>query len=491
MALLKKFASETVFYGLGSVLPRVLLFAMTPFLTRYFDTSEYGIHAVMYSFTALLLVFFTYGMETALFRFGSLEGELDKVFTTAAISLLITTIFFVGLLFVFSNQIAAFLEYPDDGRYVRWFAMITGLDALAALPFAKLRLENRPIRFAIIKILNVAIQIILILFLLAGCPFLIDNGVEWVSNFYSDDKKLDFVFLANLVASGVVFLVLFRNFFNFKWEFDSQLWRKMLNYSLPLIVVGVASVINRQLDRIFLQKWLVEEDATNLTGIYAANVKLAVLMSLFITAFNYAAEPFFFKNKDRKDSRDIYAKLGQAFSIVGSLVFLGIMLYIDLIQVLIGKDFRSGLGVVPILLLAYFGLGLFYNFSIWYKLTDRTRIGAWISIAGASITVLINYFFIPTEGIMAPAYAALACYIFMATVSYFIGKKYYPIDYPIGRMLGYIFTAVGFYLLSTWIRPFLDENILKILSVNTLLFLSYLGGFYLIEKKQIKELMNA
>jgi len=490
MAILKKFAGETVFYGIGSVLPRVLLFAMTPFLTRYFDTSEYGIHAVMYSFTALLLVFFTYGMETALFRFGSKESELNKVFSTAAISLLVTTIFFVGLLFLFADPIAAFLEYPDDGRYVRWFALITGLDSLAALPFAKLRLENRPIRFAIIKLLNVAIQIILILFLLAGCPFLIEHGVDWVSNFYSEDKKLDFVFLANLVASGTVFLVLFKDFFSFKWEFDSQLWRKMLNYSLPLIVVGLASVINRQLDRIFLQKWL-EIDATELTGIYTANVKLAVLMSLLITAFNYAAEPFFFKNRDRKDSRDIYAKLGQAFSIVGSFVFLGIMLYIDLIQILIGKDFRSGLEVVPVLLLAYFGLGLFYNFSIWYKLTDRTRIGAWISIAGASITVLINYIFIPTEGIMAPAYAALACYIFMATVSYFIGKKYYPIDYPIGRMLMYIFVAVSVYILSTLIRPYLDENLLLILVVNTLLFLGYLGGFYFMEKKQIEILLKS
>ena len=490
MSILKKFAGETVIYGVGSILPRILFVALTPLLTNIFGTGEYGVHAVMYAFAALLLVFFTYGMETALFRFGSKEGQLNIAFSTAAISLLCSTILIVPLLIFFSEHIAIFLEEPDGGKFVRWFVLIVAFDALAALPFAKLRLENRPIRFASIKILNVIIQLGLIFFFLLACPYLIENGMAWLKNFYSKETRLDLVFLANLVASIIVFLFLAKDFFSFKWEFDRELWKKMLLYALPLIMVGFASVVTRQLDRIFLTKWL-PYNANQLTGIYSAGVKIAVLMSLFITAFNYAAEPFFFKNSDRKDSRHIYAKLGQAFSIVGSLGFLGIMLYIDIIQILIGKDFRSGLQVVPVLLLAYFGLGLFYNFSIWYKLTDRTKIGAWISIAGASITVLINYIFIPTVGIMAPAYAALSCYIFMATVSYFIGKKYYPIDYPIGRMLMYIFTAIGVYLVSTFIRPYLDENILKILFVNTLLFLSYVGGLYLIEKNQLKELLKA
>ncbi len=490
MALLKKFAGETVIYGVGSILPRVLFLVMTPLLTNTLDTGEYGDLSVMYAFAALLLVFFTYGMETGLFRFGSKDGQLKTVFSTAAISLLCSTLFLVPLLIFFSENIAVLLEKPNYGKFVRWFILIVAFDALAALPFAKLRLENRPIRFASIKILNVLIQLVLICFFLLLCPYLIDNGVDWINNIYSKEIRLDLVFLANLIASIVVFLFLAKDFFSFKWEFDRALWKRMLIYALPLILVGFASVVTRQMDRIFLTKWL-PQNAEELTGIYSAGVKIAVLMSLFITAFNYAAEPFFFKNKNRKDSRDIYAKLGQAFAIVGSLGFLGILLYIDWIQILIGKDFREGLEVVPVLLLAYFGLGLFYNFSIWYKLTDRTRIGAWISMTGASITILINYIFIPTEGIMAPAYAALACYIFMATVSYLIGKKYYPIDYPIGRMLMYIFTAVGVYLLSTWIRPYLDENLIKILVVNTLLFLSYLGGLYLLEKDQLKELLKA
>lgn len=489
MSLLKKFAGETMIYGLGSVLPRVLLFALTPILTRILGEGEYGNHAVMYAFAALSLVFFTYGMETALFRFGSKDGQLNKVFSTAAISLLMTTIILVGVLLFFSDSIAVFLEQEGQERFIRWFIYITAFDALAALPFAKLRLENRPIRFAVIKILSVLINISIILFFLLVCPFLIENGFDWFATIYEDGKQLDYVFIANLVASALVFLILFRNFFSFNWEFDFQLWKKMLAYSWPLILVGFAGVVNRQLDRIFLIKWL-PGNADYLTGIYNASVKIAVLMSLFITAFNYAAEPFFFKNANRADAKPIYAQIGHAFAIVGSLVFLGIMLYMDLVQLLLGKNFRAGLEIVPILLLAYFFLGLFYNFSIWYKLTDRTKIGAWISIGGALVTIVINYLFIPTLGIKAPAYAALTCFVFMATTSYFIGKKYYPIDYPIGKMLAYIFIAMGVFHLSEIIRPFLDDNIFKILFVNTLLFIGYLGGFYLFEKKTLRKLMG-
>ena len=481
MSLLKKFAGETVIYGLGSILPRVLLFALTPILTRILGEGEYGELGVMYAFAALLLVFFTYGMETALFRFGSKDGQLNKVFSTAAISLLGTTILFGGALLFFSDSVANFLEQDGQERFIRWFIYITAFDALAALPFAKLRLENRPIRFAVIKIVSVLINISIILFFLLLCPFLVENDFEWVTTIYEKGKQLDYVFIANLVASASVFLILFRKFFSFKWEFDFELWKKMLAYSWPLILVGFAGVVNRQLDRIFLVK-LLPVNAAALTGVYNANVKIAVLMSLFITAFNYAAEPFFFKNANRADAKPIYAQIGHAFSIVGSLVFLGIMLYMDLVQLILGKNFRSGIEVVPILLVAYFFLGLFYNFSIWYKLTDRTKIGAWISIGGALVTILINYLFIPTLGIKAPAFAALACFAFMATVSYFIGKKYYPIDYPIGKMLTYIIVAVAVFGLSEIIRPYLGENIFKILFVNTLLFMGYLGGFYLKEK---------
>ena len=484
MALLKKFASETVIYGIGSILPRVLTFLLTPYFTRRLGQGEFGNHGVMYAFAALLIVFFTYGMETALFRFGSKEGQLSKVFSTAAISLLGTTILLGTGLYIFSDAIAAFLNEPNRGNFVRWFILIASFDALAALPFAKLRLENRPVRFASLKILNVAILLAITFFMIEACPFLIENGYTWFENIYSIEKRLDYTFLANLIASGCILLIMLREFKDVKLKFDFEIWKTMLTYSLPLIVVGLASVINRQLDRIFLKKLLPFDidTATEMTGIYNAGVKVAVLMSLFITAFNYAAEPFFFKNADRKDAKEQYAQIAQAFAIVGSLVFLGILFYRDLVQLILGKDFREGMVVVPVLLLAYFFLGLFYNFSIWYKLKDKTNIGAWISVVGASITVVLNFILIPKLGIVGPAWAALSCYVFMALVSFIIGKKYYPIDYPIGRILIYIFTAVGLYFVSEMIRLNLNEDIVSILLVNTALLGVYLVGLFFMEK---------
>jgi len=478
--MLKKFAGEAVIYGIGSVLPKVLQFAMTPWLTyRVFSTGEYGDMNIMYAFAAFLLIIFTYGMETTLFRFGSEKGQKDIVFSTAAISLLISTLIFVSILFVFSDSIAGFLEQPNGGKFVQLFALITAFDSLAALFFARLRLENRPKRFAFFKILNVVFFILLILFFIEICPILIENGNSFFEKIYSNDSHLDLYFWSNVGASALVFLLLAKDFFKFEWKFDFTLWKRMMLYAMPLILVGMSGVINRQLDRIFLAKWLPDpETASSLTGIYGAGVKVAVLMSLFITAFNYAAEPFFFRNANRDDAKPIYAKIAHAFSIVGSVAFLGIVLYIDLVQILIGKDFRDGLVVVPYLLLAYFALGLFYNFSIWYKLKDKTHIGAWIAIAGAIITIGINYFFIPKIGIMAPAYAGLICYFFMAATSYIIGKKHYPIDYPIGKMLTYILIAVGIYALSEWIRPQLGGDVWKTLGVNTLLMFTFLGGIY-------------
>ncbi|MEM6965071.1 MAG: oligosaccharide flippase family protein [Bacteroidota bacterium] len=481
MALLKKFAGETVIYGLGSVLPRVLIFSLTPYLTSVFGTGEYGTQGVMFAFAAFLMVFFTYGMETTLFRFGSEVGQKDKVFSTAAISLLVTSVIFVSVLFFFSQEVANFLNEPEGAKFVKWFALISAFDALAALFFARLRLESRAVRFAVIKILNVLINISLLIFFLEGCPYLIKNGYSFFSKIYTGDNRLDLFFSANVMASAAVFLILFKDFFKYKWQFDVALWQRMLRYASPLILVGLAGVINRQLDRIFLKKWLLV-DVDNLVGIYNANVKLAVLMSLFITAFNYAAEPFFFKNATREDSKQVYAQIAQAFSVVGSLAFLGIMLYLDIFKYLIDDAYWEGLQVVPFLLLAYFGLGLFYNFSIWYKLKDQTRIGAWISIGGAVVTVLINYIFIPTEEIMAPAYAALTCYTLMALASYFIGKKYYPIDYPIGKMLSYIILAIGIYYLSTVIRPNFVNDFWKIMGVNTLLLILYLGVLTVMER---------
>ena len=367
MSLLKKLAGETAIYGTSSILSRLLHYViLTPFFTRTFQTGEYGVVSNMYTWAALLMVLFTYRMETAFFRFGSREDEMEKVFSTASISLLGSTAVFVSVMIAFAQPIAGWLHYPDHADYVIWFALIIGFDALAAVPFAKLRLENRPIRFAVIKTLNIIINIIFIFFFLELCPYLIDRGFTGLDVIYNPADRIEYVFISNLIASTVVIFLFLPTYFNIKLRFDRLLWRRMILYALPLVIVGIAAVVNQLIGIPMLIEFLpgsIEENHDQ-AGIYSAAAKIAVLMNLFTQAFNYAAEPFFFRNAERSDSKYIYAQVGQAFAIVGSLVFLGIMLYLDIIQFFLGKDFRTGLGVVPLLLLAYLFLGLYYNFSI-------------------------------------------------------------------------------------------------------------------------------
>ncbi len=496
MSLLKKLAGETAIYGISNVLSRILHYLLlTPYLTRVFDgpdKDQYGIHGLMYAFAALLMVLFTYRMETAFFRFGSKDGQLGRSFSTATISLIFSTVFFVGIAIWFAEDIAALLTRASDRRFVIWFAFIIGLDALAAVPFARLRLENRPVRFAIIKIINILINAGLVLFFLEACPRLLTGGSHWLQEIYQANRALDYVFISNLIASSVVLLLLLPQFFKIQMRFDVRLWKQMFRYAWPLILVGIAGVVNQLLDRYLLKEWLPGNVDANLAqvGIYSGCVKLAVLMNLFTQAFNYAAEPFFFRHADKQGSRQIYAQVAQAFALVGSLVFLGIMLYIDVVKVMIAADYWEGLKVVPVLLLAYLGLGLYYNFSIWYKLTDHTLIGAFIALAGSAITLLVNYLLIPKIGYMGSAWAALACYTLMCGLSYIIGRRYYPVPYPLGRILAYVLAAVAVYMLSNYLRSFTDAAFWPTIAVNTVLLGVYVGIIYALEGSKLRAMLR-
>ncbi len=493
MSLLKKLAGDTVIYGVSSILSRILNFViLVPYLTNVFLPKEYGVVSEMYAYIALLMVVFTYRMETTFFRFASREEKKGNSFSTASISLLISTFVLGGLCLFFAQNFADFLHYPDHRDYVVWIILIIIFDTLAAIPFAKLRLENRSMRFAGIKVINILVNILFIFFFLEACPPLIDQGWDNLKMIYNADNRIAYIFISNLLASFVVFLLLLPQYLKVQIQFDTALWKKMIVYALPLIVVGITGVVN-QLINLPLLKTLLPyslEQNTSMVGVYSACFKIAILMSLFIQAFNYAAEPFFFNNSKRSDAKVIYAQVGQAFAIVGSLVFLGILLYIDIVQHLIGSAFREGLAIVPILLLAFFCLGLYYNFSIWYKLNDRTIFGAYISVAGACITLGLNFALIPILGLTGAAWAALACYAFMAAASYLTGRYYYPIDYPIGRMLMYIGLAIGAYFVSVWMRTYLNENLLLILLVNKFILMLYLFGIYQLEKRLIQQLFH-
>jgi O-antigen/teichoic acid export membrane protein len=487
MSLLKKLASETAIYGISSILSRLLNWVvLTPYLTRIFVPEEYGIVSELYAWIALLLILFTYRMETAFFRFGRAPEEINRTFSTASLSLLLTTVIFTGVGISLAQPVASWLKYPDHPDYVIWFLLIVALDALAAIPFARLRLQNRPMQFMILKTIGIVINIILIFFFFEICPWLLQKGWKWIEIIYDENNRLAYVFIANLLASWGVLLLLLPQYFKIKWLFDTALLRRMVGYALPLVLSGIAGVINQFIGLPMLKELASSDLAYNKAqmGIFGAASKIAVLLNLFTQAFNYATEPFFFRHADRADAKTIYAQVAQAFALVGSISVLGILLYMDVIQYFIGVEYREGLSIVPILLVANLFLGLYYSFSIWFKLSDRTNVGGWIALIGSVITFVINVLFIPLIGYYAPAWAALACYGTMLAVCWGLGQRYYPIAYPVGRILAYIGLAMAFYTLSLYVRAFLIHKPTLILLINTILFGSYLAILYGMERRR-------
>lgn len=462
MSLLKKLAGETAIYGLSSIVGRLVNWViLTPYLTRIFVEAEYGIVSDLYFYIALLMVLFTYRMETAFFRFASRsrdKDETDAVFSTASLSIMATTVAFTALLLLAAPQVAEWLLYPDRVDYVRLFTLIIAFDALAAIPFAKLRIEARPIRFALIKLGSILLNIVLLFFFLEGCPWLIDQGVDSVRHIYQPDHRIAYIFWANLLASAATLLFLVPLYRQLAWRFATDVWRRMVGYALPLVLAGIAGIVNLLIGPTFL-KYLggsaTIEDNLALAGLFGAAAKLAVLMNLFVQAFNYAAEPFFFRQAAVSNDRAIYADVARAFALVGSLAFLGIMLYLDVIQLFIAEDYRAGLGILPILLVANFFLGLFYNFSIGFKLSDQTQWGSYLALLGAAITVAVNVAFIPTLGYYAPAWASLLCFGVMGLGSYFVTQRLWPVPYAVGRMAYYL----GLSLLAWGTAELLDARL--------------------------------
>jgi len=482
MSLLRKLAGETAIYGFSYILSRVLHYVLiTIYLTRVVSTSEFGIYRDLYFYVAILLVFLTFRMETTYFRY----AKEDRPAVTA-MSMTFLTFFsglFLVLLLVFRTDVAQWLEYPDMTTHLMMLGGVLFFDTMSAVPFASLRQQNRPMRFLALKLGSILLNILLVLFFLELFPRMAANNAS-LSGLFNTDDKLFYVFLSNLLASAITFVLLLPLMRNQMLRWDLEFLKRMLRYSWPLVVVGFAGVIN-QYSSIAFQKYLLPADTiTNLSsgGIYAAAASLAILLSLFTTAFNYAAEPFFFAHKDRDDARTVYADVALAFTIIGSLMMLTILAYIDLFQLLLGKDFRQGLEVVPILLVSFLLLGIYYNVSVWYKLADRTIFGAWIAGIGTLITIALSFVLIPRMGIIGSAWTALACYLFMVIVAFLLGQKYYPIPYKIFRMAGWIGMALGVYFLMEWLRGFYEGQVVVVLLVNTLLMGGYVFIIYLFEK---------
>ena len=478
---LKKLASQTAVYGLSQIVGRFVNYLLVPLHTALFDTADFGINTLMYSYVTFFNVLLTYGMETAFFRFSQKYDNPSQVYSTALTSLISSSLFF-GLLFgVFSPQIASVINVPEHPEYVVYFTAIIALDAISAVPFAYLRQQNKALKFAIVKNINILTNILLNLYFLLLCPY-IHNEYGLLLPLYNGTINIGYIFLANLIASIVTIPLLWREILAIRnASFNKTLWREMLIYGLPLMVVGFAGMINETLDRIIISYVYTDvQEGLRATGIYGANYKLSILMSLFIQAFRYAAEPFFFNHAKDNDKRHIYATVMNYFTLVCLALFLTVTLFIDVFKHFINNRYWEGLHVVPVLLIANMFLGMYYNFSIWYKLSDNTSKGAIISTTGAVITILANIILVPLLGYTGSAWATLICYVSMAIICYAVGAKYYPIPYQIGRLLGYIGLALALFLLSKYLP--IPEGFVKYV-VNAILLLLFVGGTVFSERK--------
>lgn len=483
---LKRLASQTAIYGLSSVFGRFLNYLLVPLYTYTFAPAEYGIVAEFYAYMGFLAVLLTFGMETGYFRFRA-GGERPPavVFATVLRFLILANLGFVLLAFLLRQPIADLLRYPEQPTFIWWIAAIIALDCIGAAAFARLRAEDRALRFATIKIIEIAINIGLNLF------FILVLRAAWeadptstLGRHWNPQIGIGYVFIANLIASGVKLLLLSPQFWGGLRGFDGALFRRLLRYSLPMVIIGMAGIINEMLDRAALKFLLPYDNETNmaLLGIYSACFKLSILMTLFIQAFRYAGEPFFFAYAKQADARRTYAIVLNWFVIFCVFIFLLVTLFIDLFQYFIGADYRSGLHIVPILLFGNLLLGIYVNLSIWYKLTDRTLLGAWVAVGGALITVAMLFVLVPRFGYTGAAWAHVACYGAMVILSWLLGRRFYPVPYDIWRVLGYLALGLALYGLS---RLLVTELALAPLLVGALLLALYLALVWLVDGRAL------
>lgn len=456
---LKKLASQTAIYGVSSIVGRLLNYFLVPFYTRIFTTEQFGVVTEMYAYVAFLVVILTYGMETAFFRYSANTGRPARVYSTILLSIVSTSAMFILLCSLFSVPLGELLGYPNHTEYVIWFAFIVGLDAISAVPMAQLRQLNRPRRFMVVSMANVMVNISLNLFFLVYCKGEYDMHGEqanWLVKLcYNPEIGVGYVFISNLIASVVKIIMLSPQMFKIELKYDVALMRQMLKYALPLMVLGLAGIVNETMDRVLLKHLLdlPEAEALAQLGIYGACYKVAIIMSLGIQAFRYAAEPFFFSQEKDKNALKTYAAVMRYYVILAAFMFLGITLFLDVVMLFVGEDFREGQKVVPILLVAYLFYGIVFNLSFWFKLSERTTWGAAISIVGALVTIGLNFLLIPIIGYMGSAWATLSSYAVMMLISYALSNVYYPIPYDLKRIGLYLFLAGGIYVLSLYIQP--------------------------------------
>ena len=475
MAGMKGLFKDTAIYGLSSMLGRFINWFLTPFYTFYLAKAELGALSNYYAGKALILILLIMGLETGFFRFaGNPDEDKNRVYSTCLLLVSVVSLLFVGVVSVFYQPIANFIGAVAHPDYVLILAVIIALDAIASIPFVYLRLNNHPWVFASIKLTSIGLNIVLNLFFILLCPALVKWGYgEWIDWFYREDYNLGYVLWSNLISSLVTLLLLSRYIIRVRFTLDFSLVKRIVRYSAPLVVLGLAGVMNQHLDKL-IYPYLLPDDSTawEQLGVYAANAKIAVILVMFTQAFRFAFEPFIFSRHGGEDKRRAYADATKFFVISGLFIFLAVIFYMDIIKNLIHSSYHDGLKVIPIIMFADLFNGVFFNLSLWYKLTDRTHWGAWFSVGGLVIVVIGNVIFVPIIGYMACAWSAFACYMVLMLVSYFMGQHYYPVPYNLKRIALYVVVALVLWGVAFTFAP---ATMVGRLLFNTLLLFVYIG----------------
>lgn len=488
MKALKKLTGETAIYGMPSIIGRFLNWWLNPYWTYVFlEQADLGRITNIYAYVAFVFVLLTYGMETGFFRFASRENE-NKVFSTSIISITSTAILFLLFIIGWKDNIANAMELSGYSNFILIMAITVVFDVISTIPFAKLRLEHKPMRFAFVKFVNIGINIGFNLFFLSLLPWLAKQfPSSWIASVYRPAFGIGYVFLSNLIASVITFFLLIPQV-KLTWDFDFGLLKRMLNYAFPILIVGLTGMINQNIDKILIPKLLPEEMMPmKQLGIYAASFKMAVILNMFIQAFRYAFEPFFFSQNDQKETKEMYVVVMKYFTILGLIIFLGLSTFIDIFKHIVAEQYREGIGIVPIVLMANLFMGIYFTLSLWYKLTDKTRFGAYMGILGSVVTIIINIALIPVLGYYASAIAILSCFVVMTVTSYFLGNKYYPLKYDLKNFFTYLIISLVLFGVYWMIRTPESPKYGLAVVVNLL----FIGTIFIREQKAFRLLFKA
>lgn len=494
MSVYKKFLGQTAVYGISTIFSRLFNFILTPIYTSVYAQGVYGIFTKMFSYASIVNAILAFGMETTFFRYlNKYEEKKQEVYNNSFLVIAFISVLFLITGLVFTHTITQFTmssdshaSYDEQKKYVQYLIWILFTDAICVIPFAKLRADGRPIKYSVVKFLNIGTFVALNLIFIYVIPAIIKHnfvGGAWFETWFKPNW-IGYVFIANLIASLSTFLLLLPEFGALQLRFDKQLFYKMFSYSWPILVANLSFIINENLDKILLGKYLPATIADYETGIYGAVCKLAIFISIFNTAFRLGAEPFFFSHAKNENAKNTYATILNYFVLALAILFVGLIANIDLIKHFINERYWIGLPAVPFLLFGYVCLGIYMNLSVWYRLSDLTRYGLYISLVGAVFTIVMNIVLIPKYSYMASAWVSMMAYFIIMVISYVLGQKYYPIPYNLKRMITYLGTSLLLVYLSFYV---FKQNIF----IGNGLLLLFLAMVYLLEKNNIKKIFQA